>query len=146
MDSFVIEDLGINKPAATKIRKLFNLKGMCVVQMVMENKKNLRYLPNKVEQDNIYYLGTHDNNTFIGYLKSLNKQDRVKFCSLMGVENKNVKQIHLDCIRKMLASKSQVVILQIQNYLMQNGKYRMNVPGQTTGCWEYKMPYKYESK
>ena len=146
MNNLVIEDLGINKPTATKIRKQFNLKGMCVVQMIMEHKKNLRYLPDKVEYDNLYYLGTHDNNTFIGYLKGLNKQDRAKFCSLMGVDNKNVKQIHLDCIRKMLASKSEVVILQIQDYLMQNGKYRMNVPGQAAGCWEYKMPSKYKAK
>lgn len=146
MSSLVIEDLGLDRPEATKVRKMFNLKGMCVVQMIMENKKNLRYLPDKVEQDSLYYLGTHDNNTFIGYLNSLSKQEKKTFCELLNIKCGSNKQIHFDCIRKMIESKSEIVILQIQDYLVQNEKQRMNVPGQAAGCWEYKMPNKYEAK
>lgn len=146
MNKIVIEDLGLYKKSATAIRKSFNLKGMCVLQMILENKNNIRYAPNKVEKNCLYYLGTHDNNTFIGYLKSLTKEDKEKFASLVGVENKKVKQMHIECIKKMIESQSEIVILQIQDYLMQGEKYRMNVPGQAAGWWEYKMPSKYEHK
>jgi len=146
MNKIVIEDLGLYKRSATAVRKEFNLKGMCVLQMILENKNNIRYAPSKVEKNCLYYLGTHDNNTFIGYLKSLNKGDRKKFCSLVGIKDTNAKKMHIECIKKMVESQSEIVILQIQDYLMQDEKYRMNVPGQAAGCWEYKMPKKYEKR
>jgi len=146
LSSLVIEDLGIDKAEATRVKNKFNLKGMCVVQMAMETKKNIRYLPDKVTEDCLYYLGTHDNNTFIGFIKSLPKAKREKFCQLMHIENKQPKQIHVDCIKKMLESKSEIIILQIQDYLMQGAKYRMNMPGQAADCWEYKVPKNYETK
>ena len=40
-------------------------------------------------------------------------------------------------------AKHLAVIIQIQDLLMQGGKYRMNVPGQAAGCWEYKVPKSY---
>ena len=61
----------------------------------------------------------------------------------MEIEPSGDKEIHLESIRKMLNSKSNAVIIQIQDLLMQGGKYRMNVPGQAAGCWEYKVPKNY---
>ena len=146
MNRIVIEDLGLEKKEATNIRNKFNLKGMCVIQMILENPKYIRYAPDKVAKDSLYYLGTHDNNTFMGYLKNLNKEDKIKLCNIVGVNKSKNKDIHLECIRKMIQSNADTVILQIQDYLMQGEKYRMNVPGQAEGWWEYKMPNRYESK
>lgn len=144
--NLVIEDLGLYKRETTRIRKLFNLKGMCVLQMILENKDNLRYAPDKVTKDCLYYLGTHDSNTFIGYLKSLSKDEKQRFSQAVGVKNQKPRKMHIECIQKMMQSNSDTVILQIQDYLMQGEKYRMNIPGQAAGCWEYKMPSKYENK
>ena len=49
-------------------------------------------------------------------------------------------------MQKMLESKSDLVVVQIQDLLCQDGKSRMNVPGQAAGCWEYKMPKIYSKK
>ena len=144
MNSVVIEDLGIETPKTTKIRNEFSLKGMCVLQMVMESDKNYRYLPSRLTDDCLYYLGTHDNNTFIGYLNSLSEDKKSQFCELMQIQKGTNEQIHIDCIKQMLNSRSSTVILQIQDLLMQDEESRMNVPGQAADCWEYKMPQKYE--
>ena len=147
MKKFVIEDLGLKKVTANKVRKDFSLKGMCVVQMIMETKKNLQYLPQNVPEDCLYYLGTHDNSTFMGYLKKhISKKEKIEFCKHMGIEKKGDKYIHLECIRKMLASKANTVILQIQDLLLQGDKDRMNTPGQAAGWWEYRVPKNYKTK
>ena len=40
MNRIVIEDLGLTKTEATKVRNKFNLKGRCVIQLILENAKN----------------------------------------------------------------------------------------------------------
>ena len=140
----VIEDLGVDKEEANRVRAKYNLKGMCVVQMILESDSNIRYAPQNVSENCLYYLGTHDNNTFMGYLKTLPKQDKLKFCNIMGIKMLNDKHIHLESIRKMMSSKSSNVIIQVQDLLMQGSKYRMNIPGQAADCWEYKLPKNYK--
>ena len=144
--SIVVEDLGIETDETTKIRQNYKLKGMCVLQMVMEADKNLRYLPTQLTDDCLYYLGTHDSNTFIGFLEALTKKQKENFCKLMQIENKNNKQILVDSVKQMLNSLSSVVILQMQDLLFQDGKSRINIPGQAAGCWEYKMPKRYKKR
>jgi 4-alpha-glucanotransferase len=146
LQSLVIEDLGLSKQEAEKVKNQFNLKGMCVVQMIMESNENLCYLPQNVPQNCIYYLGTHDNNTFVGYLKNLKKEQKSKLCKLMNIKYQCNKKLHIKCMQKMLESKSGLVVVQIQDLLCQDGKSRMNVPGQAAGCWEYKMPKIYSKK
>lgn len=144
IEKIVIEDLGVEKEEANRVRNKYCLKGMCVVQMILESESNIRYAPQNVNENCLYYLGTHDNNTFMGYLKSLSKAQKQKFCSVMDVKPLNNKYIHLESIRKMINSKSSVVIIQMQDLLMQGGKYRMNIPGQAADCWEYKVPKNYK--
>ena len=143
LKKIVIEDLGLDKKEANRVRDKYGLKGMCVAQMILESKSNIRYAPHNVTENCLYYMGTHDNNTFLGYLKSLTKDKKLEFCNAMEIEPSGDKEIHLESIRKMLNSKSNAVIIQIQDLLMQGGKYRMNVPGQAAGCWEYKVPKNY---
>lgn len=147
LNKFVIEDLGLKQTVANKVKNDFSLKGMAVVQMIMETKQNLQYLPQNVPENCLYYLGTHDNSTFIGYLKKhISKKDKAEFCKLLEIKNKGNKHIHIECIKKMLASNANTIILQIQDLLLQGDKERMNTPGQAKGWWEYKVPKNYKKK
>ena len=146
LNNLVIEDLGFNLKEANDIKAKFNLKGMSVMQMCLTGEHNNRYLPEYVKQNEIYFLGTHDNNTFIGFLKSLNKEERIRFCNLIGIENKNNKQILIDAIKKMTNSESETIVLTMQDLMQQDGNSRMNIPGQMANCWEYKMPKNYQKK
>lgn len=146
LKSFVIEDLGFNFKEANEIKEKFNLKGMSVMQMCLTGEHNNRYLPEFVKKNEMYFLGTHDNNTFIGFLNDLGKYEKTKFCNLIGIENKNNKQILIDAIKQMLKSESETVVVTMQDLLLQDKNSRMNIPGQTENCWKYKLPKNYKTK
>lgn len=143
MNKIVVENLGFSKKECDKVLQKFNLTGMCLLQDAL---KDNRYLPSNVEVNNIYYLGTHDNDTFIGYFNHLNEQSKNKFCTLLNL-NKNTcdKKILLSVLRQVYFSKAKYDIFQIQDLLMQNSFYRMNVPGIAFNQWEYKMPKNYKN-
>ena len=54
------------------------------------------------------------------------------------------KQLVVASVKKMLDSKCKAVILQMQDYLLQNEKHKMNTPGKADGCWDYRVPSNYE--
>ena len=144
INKVVVENLGFIKPECDKVMKEYNLTGMCLLEDVL---KNTRYLPNNVEANNIYYIGTHDNDTFIGFFNSLNDISKTEFCRLLNLDAKiDKKKVLIATMKKMLKSEAKYDIFQIQDLLMQNEFYRMNIPGIAYNQWEYKMPKHYKAK
>ena len=116
------------------------------MQFAFDSDHTNPYLPQNVRKNSIYYLGNHDSNTFIGFLKSLSKDKLNAVKSQLNTNAKSLTEIHFDAIKKMFDSKADMVILQIQDVLLQDEKSRMNYPGRPFGCWEYKMPKNYKNK
>ena len=143
LDRIVIEDLGIVKPEHKRIRKKYNLRGMAVLQIAF-NKPNHEYLPKNVRANTLYYLGTHDNNTYLGYLRTIPKEKKAKVFEYLNLNKMRDKDIVIASVRQMLNSKSETIILQMQDYLLQNEKYKMNTPGKAEGSWEYRVPRGYK--
>ena len=141
--SLVIEDLGIVLPSHKLVRDKFNLTGMSILQQCISNNK---YLPQNVAKNSIYYLGTHDNDTYIGFLRSIDKEHKQQLLTSLGLKKLSNKKILIESVKQMLKSNSQTVVLQMQDFLMQNEKFRTNYPGRAEGCWEYKVPNNYKSK
>ena len=145
-NNIIIEDLGFQLPSAKKIKNQFNLCGMAVMQMALNNPQNNIYLPQNVSTNNIYYLGTHDNNTFMGFLKGLTYQKKEEFCTAIECKSMNNKKILIHAMNCAVNSKCERVILTLQDLLVQDEKSRMNTPGRAEGCWEYKAPANYKNK
>ena len=64
---FIVEDLGIiTSPVNTLIKKT-GFPNMKVFQFAFDgNPKNL-YFPHNYDRNCVAYIGTHDNNTFVGF-------------------------------------------------------------------------------
>lgn len=143
LNKIIVEDLGFDFKESAEIKKEFDLKGMAVLQMLFENEK---YIPQNANKKDIFYLGTHDNNTFIGFYKNLPLEKQKEFCEKLKIHfNKNAKQVLLNTLKLMQDSKNEMVILQIQDLLNQDEKCRMNIPGVAQNCWEYKVPKNYKN-
>lgn len=142
-NNIVIENLGFTKKECEKVQKTFNLTGMCLLESSLKEK---RYQPENVEPNNIYYLGTHDNNTFIGFFDSLEEKQKKQFCKLFNIDPALNEDSIISVMKQMFSSKAKCVIFQIQDLLMQNEFSRMNIPGIAFHQWEYKMPKSYQSK
>ncbi len=145
LNNIVVEDLGETREECVKVKNAYNLKGMKILQFGF-NENGEHNLPENVLQNTIYYLGTHDNNTFMGFLNQADKTKLEKVKQYLGVKKLNKKKALVSFINKMLECKCDTVVLQIQDYLMQNEKHRINYPGQAENCWEYRVPKKYEKQ
>ncbi len=145
LNNFVVEDLGFLSNECKKIKQQFNLKGMAVLQFAFDGSESNPYLPYNVKGNAIYYLGTHDNNTFIGFLNSCNEEKLRLIKKLLKSKAKTKNQLLIDSVKNMLNSNCDTVILQIQDFLKQNENYRMNVPGIAEHCWDYVVPKNYKT-
>ena len=139
----IVEDLGPVSKECIGVKRRFNLKGMAILQFAFDgNKKNI-YLPANVEENTVYYLGNHDNNTFIGFLSS--KNHKLAVAKAFGLlDDLPGEQLLSYCVKRMLESKSNTIILQMQDFLMQDASQRTNIPGVARGCWEYRCPENYK--
>ena len=145
INRLTVEDLGIMKQSANNVREQYNLTGMCVLQLAIGQQLNSNYLPNSVPTNCIYYTGTHDNNTLIGYINSLDRNTLEHFMSILDINSDTTQEIAIECMKKMINSKSHTIIFPIQDLLLQDEHYRMNIPGKSLGCWEYKLPHYYQN-
>lgn len=144
MKRFVVEDLGPVTEEVMRVKNKFKLKGMNILQQAFGSDKTNPFLPDNVTKNSIYYLGTHDNNTYLGYLNSLSDEELDKVKSLLQVEAKDNQELLIQSVNKMLKSKSETIILQAQDFLLQREEERMNVPGRAEDCWHYRMPKNYQ--
>ncbi|MBE7074230.1 MAG: hypothetical protein E7379_03990 [Clostridiales bacterium] len=136
LSKLVVENLGYLPEECVHVKKQYDLLGMSVFQ----------FGDFSVEKNNIFYLGTHDNNTFIGFLETLSKKEKRELCERINSFSKRTKGILVDCVKYMISSDAKYIILQMQDYLFQREKYRTNIPGIAENMWEYRTPNNYEKK
>ncbi len=135
----IAEDLGIIPSEVVDLRKRYNLKGMAVLQFGFDGNltSNPHYPPN-IKGDLVAYTGTHDNDTTRGWLNSLNEDTLTNVKKLIKREEIIVK----DIIQQALSSKSEMVIIPVQDLLNIDSSGRMNIPGVAEGNWKWSFDWK----
>lgn len=123
---FLAEDLGYLTPEVHNLRNIFGFPGMRVLQFETESEEEIDF------QNTVYYTGTHDNDTLIGWHKEINK--------LNGVLTEELRaKICQDYITQVYQSDYPWVIVPIQDILFLDTDARMNTPGTIGGNWEWRM-------
>lgn len=133
--TIIAEDLGDIPESVLKLRDKCGLAGMKVVQFAYDdgNPKNA-FLPQNFEEHCVAYLGTHDNDTTLGWWQAANcwtKQNATRFSGVTDGDD-----ISLQLIKVLAESKAELVIYSMQDIAQNDTKQRMNIPG-TLGCWKY---------
>ena len=146
INRIVVEDIGPEKKEAIKVKEKMHLLGMNVLQRIKWDNPEDENIPKNIKNDSIYYLGTHDNNTYMGYLKKLSRKKKKLLKEYLGINKNNNKQILIESIKRMLNSKSSIIMITMQDVLFQGEKWKMNTPGQAADCWEYRVPKNYKNK
>lgn len=142
----VAEDLFAMTQDCLDIKKQFGLRGMNVIQFAFDTDNSNPHLPQNVLKNTIYYLGTHDNNTFMGFLNRLNYKQLKAIDEFLGTKSLTKQQLQLNVINSMFASKSDIIVLQAQDFMFEGEDFRMNIPGVAANCWEYRLPNNYKFK
>lgn len=121
----IAEDLGQLDNGVMNLIKLTGYKGMNIWQFSANEMLNMR--PDEAK-DRVFYSGTHDNQTLVGWLKSNNPAD---------TDDRQINVQALDSMDALLSSGANLVILQLQDILLLDDSARMNVPGKPTGNWTW---------
>ena len=134
---FIAEDLGYLTPGVEKLVKDSGLPGMKILEFAFDAHGDSQYLPHCCQENSVCYLGTHDNDTVLGWYKTTRKEDK-EFAK---------RYMHITpgegwcwgMVRSGMATASRLFVVQMQDLLELDGDARMNVPGKDSGNWCWRM-------
>lgn len=130
----VAEDLGVITDDVVALRKGFGLPGMRVLQFAFSGEGDNPHLPHMHEHDSVVYTGTHDNDTTLGWYRSLDEETRRRVDSLLGAAPAAMPEA---LIREALGSVGQLAIIPVQDLLGLGPEARLNTPGTVDGNWRW---------
>ena len=131
----IAEDLGFLTEDVHKLLKNSGFPGMKVLEFAFDAYSESGYLPYKYNSNSVVYIGTHDNNTAIGWFDDID-DDTKEFCKkYLDTEDEIVWKL----IKTTMASVSDTAIIQMQDYLELGSEARMNVPSTLGGNWQWRM-------
>lgn len=132
----VAEDLGIITPDVTALRDAFDFPGMAVLQFAFDAHADNPHKPENVGTKTVYYTGTHDNDTTLGWFTHLPEPVQQQVQQQL---NANGEQQVLDVMcSTVLNSRASMAVLPMQDILRLGSEARMNTPGTTTGNWAWR--------
>ena len=131
---FVAEDLGLITADVEALRKRFRLPGMRVLQFGFDGNPENPHLPHMHRHNSVVYTGTHDNDTTVGWFRTLDSQTRARVAAYLGSDSMPQALIRAAC-----ASVAQLAVVPLQDLLGLGAEARLNTPGTVQGNWSWKL-------
>ena len=128
----VAEDLGEITPPVVRLRHELGLPGMVVLQFQLGRARN-PHRPENHPQQAVVYTGTHDNDTALGWWKSLTDTER-------DTLELDPNDPAWSLIGQAWQSRAALAITPLQDVLRLGREARMNLPGSEGGTnwkWRY---------
>lgn len=144
--SIIAEDLGVCGDDVTELLAYTGFAGMRVIQFAFTDPNDAEcvHLPHNYPANCIAYLGTHDNNTLLGWLweaPPAEKQFALSYCGFEG-DNWGDGGMRAPACRKMIEtvfrSHADCAIISLQDMCGFGRDARMNIPGIAELNWRYR--------
>ncbi len=135
---FIAEDLGYTTPEVEKLLADSKLPGMKVLEFGFDPDGDADYCPHNCTPNSICYIGTHDNETVKGWVRSGRGQRFLKFAK----DYMRITKEEGWCwgmIRTGMATPSKLFVVQMQDLLELGPQARVNTPGTSEGNWQWRM-------
>jgi 4-alpha-glucanotransferase len=132
----IAEDLGIITEEVDALRLKYEFPGMKILQFAFHSEDGIKYLPHTYSDNFIVYTGTHDNDTLVGWVKSLEKDIRKK---VLFYTDSNEKELIKKMIRLAWSSVAKLAVIPMQDILELGSEARMNTPGTPSGNWQWRL-------
>jgi len=134
---FIAEDLGYVTEGVRRLVQDSGMPGMKILEFAFDAHGDSDYLPHCISYNSVCYLGTHDNNTVLGWVKETGKRDRDFAARYMHITED--EGWCWGMIRTGMSTCADLFVMQMQDILELDGKARMNTPGVPTGNWRWRM-------
>ena len=133
----IAEDLGFLTDSVLKLVKKSGYPGMKILQFAFDSREESDYLPHNYTANSVVYTGTHDNDTVLGWIESLNRHDRAFAKRYLNIRSN--REIQWEFIRAAMSSVSDTCIIPMQDYLGLGAEARINVPSTLGTNWKWRM-------
>ena len=140
---FIAEDLGTYGDDVVDLLNRSKIPGMRVVQFGFEGG-NSTHLPHNYCENCVAYIGTHDNNTLLGWIWNLDENTRktvLNYCSFSGDDWGKGGYTSLSCrsvIETVMKSAASLVVIPFQDLCGFGSDARMNIPGVPKDNWRFR--------
>ncbi|MFI3312246.1 MAG: 4-alpha-glucanotransferase [Eubacteriales bacterium] len=133
----IAEDLGVLTEEVKELLRDSGYPGMRVLQFAFDSGSQNIYLPHNHIPNSVLYIGTHDNDTTLGYLDSISNHTQEYLCKYLDCKDP------ADLLERLIAfgfaSVCNTFILQMQDILSKDTTARMNFPSTNQGNWMWRM-------
>ncbi|MCR4661114.1 MAG: 4-alpha-glucanotransferase [Clostridia bacterium] len=141
----IAEDLGIIDKSVEDFLEETGFKGMRVMQFGFDGDPLNKHLPHNHDKNCVAYSATHDNNTTLGWLLSLDVQTLNDVLHYISCDNSygwadgaGRCRATKAFIKSIMQSSADIAIFPMQDLCGYGTDTRMNTPGQADGCWRYR--------
>ncbi|WP_153559380.1 4-alpha-glucanotransferase [Roseimaritima sediminicola] len=139
----IAEDLGLITDEVHQLREDLGFPGMRVLQFGFDNPEDDFHRPDQYPANSVAYTGTHDNDTIMGWYGK--RRPKPKSQTLADEDDplapylRGDEPVHWQLCAAVLESRSDTAILPMQDVLGLGNAARMNLPGQATGNWTWRV-------
>ena len=133
----VAEDLGLITPDVEALRHDFDLPGMRVLQFGFDGSSGNPHLPHNYTRHTVAYTGTHDNDTTLGWYRSLDPATATRVDEYLGCGPADMPRA---LVRAVLASVAELAVVPVADVLGLGSEARFNTPGTVGGNWSWRLP------
>ena len=133
----VAEDLGEVNDQVLALMDWTGFPGMRVLSYAFGGDETNPHRPENVKANLVYYTGTHDNDTVLGWVQSASPEELEKAQDLLGFEAP--EEAPDAFVRAVLSSAADTAIIPLQDLLGLDTRCRMNLPGTVGGNGRWRM-------
>ena len=139
----IAEDLGFLTEDVYELLEQTGFPGMKIFEFAFDPDNESAYLPHNCVENSVAYVGTHDNETLLGWVKGLDKRVKKYIHEYLDIpSNVTEDEFAYKLIQRAFACTSRTLIIQMQDYLGLENDARMNTPAVGSGNWQWRMASK----
>lgn len=145
-DRIIAEDLGTYSEDVAELLENTGIKGMRVVQFGFSGGDST-HLPHNYPENSMAYIGTHDNNTLLGWLWDLNDEQRkfvLEYSGFKGEDWGKGGYFSESCravIETVFKTAASAVVIPFQDLCGFGSDARMNIPGVPKDNWRFRTTF-----
>lgn len=135
----IAEDLGLLSDTVRRLVKDSGVPSMKVLSFAFDGDPDNSYLPHNFQRNCVAYTGTHDNEPLMEWIRRQDAATRLYMIRYLGGEHTPEQDLFWVCIRNLLGSVADTVIIPMWDYLGLGEEARINTPSVPSGNWGWRM-------
>ena len=138
----IAEDLGYVMDSVRQLVRDTGFPGMKVLEFAFDSRDSgcaNDYLPHNYTENCVAYTGTHDNETIRGWFESIREDERRLARAYICDKYTPRQYLHTSFISLIMASRANLCVIPIQDYMGYDNTCRMNKPSTVGINWKWRL-------